>query len=79
MTKARVLASESAHVEYETLLFLRNDGLVALGASLLAGHPAGPTLGHIERGHEMGHGSAAARRAQKFPLDTSFSIEMSSA
>jgi hypothetical protein len=51
----------------------------ALGGAMLAGDPAGATLGHPEAGLQVPDGPAALLRGQKFPSASSLSRSMSNA
>src|SRR5215211_6006317 len=56
----------------------RRGGLVALGGSVLPGHPAGEPFTHPHYGDEVVHGRPPACRAQKFPDAISFNAAFSS-
>ena len=57
---------------------MRRGGLVALGGSVLPGHPAGEPFTHPHHGDEVVHGRPPACRAQKFPEAISFNAAFSS-
>jgi hypothetical protein len=60
------------------VLQIDNLAAMALGAAVLAHHPAGKALGNPEQGAQGLNSSAAPLRAQKLPSANSFSFAFSS-
>ena len=74
-----VFAGQRNDVGGQSRLVVCHPGRVSLGASHLSRHTARPTLGNDQHLADVPDRLASTRRAQKFPREVSFRIEMSRA
>ena len=74
-----VFAGQRDDVGGQNRLVVCHPGRVSLGASHLSQHTARPTLGNGQHLADVPNRLTSTRRAQKFPREVSFRIEMSRA
>lgn len=78
VAEARMLLGQLVDSSDQRLVLVRQTGLVSLRGAILANQLARPALGNLEGGLQVLYCSPFPRRAQKFPLRSSFNIALSS-
>jgi hypothetical protein len=72
-----MLSCKLIHALDQPQLVVHRNWLVTLGRAVLAEHPAGPSLRHMEALHQVLYRLPTSRRAHHFDFCRSLSIEIS--